>query len=101
MIRQEFEDNESELTSFDGDVAKAGERRYQSAFRSRLHDEQYTSIEEPSCRVWKSEIDGWWLSPATEALGELVTKVPKIFGHAILTTNFDPLIEVAIRKAHG
>lgn len=44
---------------------------------------------------------GWHLGPAVKALGQLVARDPMRFGRAVLTTNFDPLIEVAIRAAGG
>jgi len=44
---------------------------------------------------------GWALSPATENLGRLAADFPQMFGKSNLTTNFDPLIEVAIRRAGG
>jgi tetratricopeptide (TPR) repeat protein len=46
-------------------------------------------------------LDGWTISPSTEALGKLATNYPSVFGRAVLTTNFDPLIEIAIRKVGG
>ncbi len=42
--------------------------------------------------------DGWHLGPAVKALGLLVARHPR-FRLAVLTTNFDPLVEVAIRAA--
>ena len=45
-------------------------------------------------------IAGWNLPPAVQALGQLAAKHPERFGKIVLTSNFDPLIEVAI-KAHG
>lgn len=47
------------------------------------------------------DIAGWALTPAGEALGKLVVDYPARFGRSLLTTNFDPLIEVAIRRAGG
>jgi hypothetical protein len=44
--------------------------------------------------------DGWHLGPAVKALGLLVARHPR-FRKAVLTTNFDPLVEVAIRAAGG
>ena len=43
---------------------------------------------------------GWNLPPAVEALGQLAANFPEVFGKIVLTSNFDPLIEVAI-KANG
>lgn len=42
----------------------------------------------------------WHLQPGVSALGELIATVPQHFGNSVITSNFDPLIEVAIRK-HG
>jgi hypothetical protein len=44
--------------------------------------------------------EGWHLGPAVKALGLLVARHPR-FRKAVLTTNFDPLVEVAIRAAGG
>jgi hypothetical protein len=46
-------------------------------------------------------LDSWILSPAVEAFGHLVMVCGRIFGADILTTNFDPLIEISIRRAGG
>jgi len=40
-------------------------------------------------------------SPGTSSLGELATKYPGRFGKSILTTNFDPLVEISIRRSGG
>ena len=49
----------------------------------------------------EASADGWHLGPAVKALGLLVARHPRRFGRAALTTNFDPLIELAIRAAGG
>ena len=56
---------------------------------------------EDACRLMDSDVVGWFLSPATENLGRLVAGYPERFGRSLLTTNFDPLIEVAVRRAGG
>lgn len=44
----------------------------------------------------------WWdLPPGVEALGRLLARRPNEFGNRLLTTNFDPLAEVAVRAADG
>ena len=43
----------------------------------------------------------WALDPGVAALGELLTILPSDVRGPIITTNFDPLIEVAVRKAGG
>ncbi|GHD15582.1 hypothetical protein GCM10016234_22670 [Tianweitania populi] len=43
----------------------------------------------------------WSLSPGVRALGELIKQNGKTFGKLLLTSNFDPLVEIAIRVAGG
>jgi hypothetical protein len=47
------------------------------------------------------EPDGWNIPIGTTGLGELVTRGGEKFLGPILTTNFDPLISLAIRKSGG
>lgn len=49
----------------------------------------------------EADPDGWYLGPAVKALGHIVAGPDRRFGRRVLTTNFDPLIEVAIRAAGG
>jgi tetratricopeptide (TPR) repeat protein len=57
--------------------------------------------DEDSCRAFDNDRSGWFLSPAVKGLGELCARYPAQFGRTILTTNFDPLLEVAISNAGG
>ncbi|WP_328550293.1 SIR2 family protein [Streptomyces sp. NBC_00366] len=43
----------------------------------------------------------WNLTPGVESFGELLVSIPREKRGIVLTTNFDPLIEVAVRKAGG
>ncbi|MFE2532564.1 SIR2 family protein [Streptomyces sp. NPDC059371] len=43
----------------------------------------------------------WNLTPGVESFGELLVNIPRERRGIVLTTNFDPLIEVAVRKAGG
>jgi hypothetical protein len=43
----------------------------------------------------------WQLPRGVEALGHLLAQIPEAFDHRVLTTNFDPLLEIAIRSARG
>lgn len=45
--------------------------------------------------------DAWHLSPAAASLGDLIANHPDRFGKIIITSNFDPLLEVAIRRNGG
>jgi len=49
----------------------------------------------------EADLSGWHLNPGTEALGKLVAQFPNHFGKTLLTTNFDPLLEVAIQRVGG
>ena len=54
-----------------------------------------------ACRRLERNPAAWALPPGVEALGQLLTACPDTFGQAVLTTNFDPLVEVAVRRAGG
>jgi hypothetical protein len=43
----------------------------------------------------------WQLPRGMQALGHLLAQVPEAFDHRVLTTNFDPMLEIAIRSAGG
>lgn len=55
----------------------------------------------PTCRLLERQPAAWALPPGVEALGRLIASCPDTFGTAVFTTNFDPLVEVAIRQAGG
>jgi len=48
-----------------------------------------------------ADINGWWLPPGIEALGYLPLQFQSVFDGPIFTSNFDPLIEIGVRKAGG
>lgn len=45
------------------------------------------------------DVGGWELTPGLQALGDFVTRFSQV--ETLVTTNFDPLIEVAIQRAGG
>lgn len=49
----------------------------------------------------EADLDSWQIPAGVQALGNLLANRPASFGHRVLTTNFDPLIEIAIRRAGG
>jgi formylglycine-generating enzyme required for sulfatase activity len=57
-------------------------------------------VHRAACEELERDAQGWALSPGVESLGRLAARHPR-FGQTILTTNFDPLIEIAIARAHG
>lgn len=58
-------------------------------------------LSDPVLDTLEYDPGAWHLPPAVRALGALVARHRQRFGRAVLTTNFDPLIEVAIRAAGG
>ena len=51
---------------------------------------------------FENDLDGWYLRPAVEAIGQLIAEHRHAFQKPLLTSNFDPLLEIAIKRAgHG
>jgi hypothetical protein len=122
MIREEFADDPSEVKQFDDLVRNSGKKRYQASFNflqaTRGPDVAKEIVRKAvlqSCvrstpeiprdddELYRIELDteAWHLNPGTESIGKLITHYPAVFGKALLTTNFDPLIEIAIWRAGG
>lgn len=53
-----------------------------------------------TCRALERQCDAWILPTAVDLFGDLLVTCFDTFGRAVLTTNFDPLIEVSVAK-HG
>ena len=53
-----------------------------------------------TCRALERACDAWILPTPVDLFGELLVTCSDTFGRAVLTTNFDPLIEVSVAK-HG
>jgi hypothetical protein len=49
----------------------------------------------------ENDLRAWTLPPGLAALGTLLARSPDRFNFRVFTTNFDPLIEIAIRRAGG
>lgn len=56
---------------------------------------------ESDCKQLEQNYNDWHISPWLTALGQLLSKPPKNFKRQVFTTNFDPLIELAVHKAGG
>lgn len=54
-----------------------------------------------ACKTLEGRLDVWEHTPGVRGLGQLIAALPATFGHTLLTSNFDPLIETAIRRAGG
>ena len=53
-----------------------------------------------TCKALEGEVGAWILPRAVDLFGHLLVACADTFGGAVLTTNFDPLIEISVRK-HG
>lgn len=126
LIRCEFESNNTEKEALERELTKAGSKAYQAAFsflqgRRGQHianeivgkavlgarvptslsipiDFANQSTAETACQTLDLDTSGWHLNPGVENLGRLATDYADVFGNVILTTNFDPLIEVLFKK---
>jgi hypothetical protein len=59
----------------------------------------YTGANPAAARATEDDLDHWTLTPGLEALGRwIAARTDRV---TILTTNFDPLIQIAIRRAGG
>lgn len=65
-----------------------------AVLRARVVSFQGQRLEELDCST-----EGWELPPAVSALGHIVAKHQSSFRAPLITTNFDPLMEVGIRRA--
>ncbi|MGD8167531.1 SIR2 family protein [Herbiconiux sp. P16] len=54
---------------------------------------------EADLSTYESDISGWNLPPGVESLGRTLNGLPEDKRGPVLTTNFDPLVEIAIRKS--
>jgi hypothetical protein len=126
LIRNEFADDDQGVSAFNSRIEQARGNRYQEAFvflqgrrgpqtaneiiRKAVFAARTTpttfvdanqSLADDECRRLEHDISNWSLPPGVESLGGLIVGYQDRFGRSILTTNFDPLIEVAIRRAGG
>ncbi len=129
LIRGEFNVDPAERAALELELDRAGNGLYQAAFsflqgrrgqktaneivcRAVLAAQENGSsipsldfndlvVAENICRALEADVSGWHLNPGTEALGKLLVGFPGVFGRTLLTTNFDPLVEVAIQRLRG
>ena len=128
LIRREFEGSDAEA-EFDQSLKGEPANRYQRAFEflhgrrgqdvanrivrtavwqaldannwpSHLPKTSPQDADSATCKALEGEVDAWVLPRAVDLLGNLLVTCSDTFGGAVLTTNFDPLIEVSVSK-HG
>lgn len=54
-----------------------------------------------ACDLFENDLENWHLATGLEALGKIIAGAPDVFGRVVLTSNFDPLIEISVRRAGG
>jgi hypothetical protein len=121
LIKQEFAHEPEELHFLDEALASTADNRYQAAFvfmqgrrGQRTANEivrkavlaartghPTTAETDTDCWIMENDHRNWEVAPGVESLGKLAVDYPDSFGRSVLTTNFDPLIEVAIQRAGG
>lgn len=125
LIRGEFQ-QPHELQRFEAALVAEPGNQYQAAFRfllktrdldtanvvirravlqSRKPSVRFPPIpsmyDDTLCRELERDLDGWCLPPAVEALGRLLASTPAAAKPLVLTSNFDPLVAISIRRAGG
>ena len=128
LIRREFKGSDAE-TEFDENLRGEAANRYQKAFEFlhgrrgqdvanrivrtavwqaldankwpfRLPETLPDEADPAICKALEGEVGAWVLPRAVDLFGSLLATYSDTFGGAVLTTNFDPLIEVSVSK-HG
>jgi hypothetical protein len=59
------------------------------------------AITPEDCTAAERDLDSWYLPAKVDALAQLVVANPSYAPGPVITTNFDPLLEIAIRRAGG
>lgn len=115
-IRNAFSGDTAALEKLDAVLSNPNSNSYQNAFEyllsvrgvkyaNEIIQKSVLNAYEGSTGTLPGDVEisdeKWYLPPAADALGKLLAAKPSLFGNRILTTNFDPLIEVAIRRNGG
>jgi hypothetical protein len=86
------------------DANRVIRRAVLAARRALVSGEQLAAAlsgQREACDALVDDVEGWHLPHAVEHLGRVLSLYPKSFGRLVLTTNFDPLIEISVRRARG
>jgi hypothetical protein len=67
------------------------------AFKKPLPDRDQLTVEKFA--LYEADVDNWRLPVGLEALGRIWSGLPEDLRGPVVTTNFDPLCEIAIRKS--
>jgi len=125
LIRDELASSPDALNKLDEQLATDPSDSYQRAFgflQNRLGQDRANQVvrkavlrarivsetnqraldgEPSACQALEKDLQGWALNPALESLGRILASLPDTFGQMVLTSNFDPLIGIAIRSVGG
>src|SRR5439155_4082389 len=87
-------------TEFDVVAQEAVLRAYQPADGAPIPNHgRWQRVDEVLGERLERDLDSWLLPRGTAALGYLLANRPDLFYSRVLTTNIDPLVEIAIRRA--
>lgn len=127
LIRSEFSGKRGQLEKLDAELAGAS-NRYQTAFDflspragqdaanrvikravaggllssgGNAWNDNICKLREEELQALDADANAWHFTPAVEALGRLIAEYPSRFGKILITSNFDPLIEISIKRAGG
>lgn len=126
LIKAEYR-RPSELQRLEAALAAEPDNRYQAAFRfllrtrdqdvanavirravmlARRPSEKFPRLPDKLedlelCRTLEDDVEGWFLPPAVEALGQVLARTPAEARPIVLTSNFDPLVSISVRRAGG
>ena len=127
LIRKQFNSDQKQLLEFERQVRDT-ENCYQAAFQflqgRRGQDianrvirqavmgaykgsdaasvvEKLADLKEDQLIHLDDNVEGWVLSPGVESLGRLLSSQGVPFGSLVITSNFDPLISVAVKRSGG
>lgn len=73
----------------------------EAVLKARKHPSTVGTRDPAALAALEASADGWHLGPGVKAMGQLIARNRPRFSRAVLTTNFDPLVEIAVRAAGG
>ena len=123
LIKEEFAQEPAGIDALERSISSDPLRRYQTAFEflvarrgqslanllvrravlnARVDNDDPVDIYiDDKCEALERDVDGWFLPPGVRALSDLLVALPDALGRVVLTSNFDPLIEVGIQRSSG
>ncbi|MCK0128171.1 SIR2 family protein [Erythrobacter sp. F6033] len=127
LIREEFSSKPAQIKKLENDLAKH-ENRYQAAFdflvsrrgqdaanrvvkravstalivnTDKASSDTISGLDTSQLQSFENDPNLWSINEGVNALSKLIVDYPSPFGNAIITSNFDPLLEIAIQKNGG